>query len=117
VTTDEFGHLRLGGIGALLAERIRVDMGCDARAVALGHPQRGGPPGAVDRIMGHLFGSAAAEACVARAFGQMVVSRGVTPACEIALAPMNEVLAQQSRVDLARHYDVDRYFVRRVVMQ
>ena len=37
---DAFGHARLGGIGTLLAERIRRDTPCDARAVIIGHAQR-----------------------------------------------------------------------------
>src|SRR5690348_10126596 len=48
---DAFGHARLGGIGAWLAEQIRQKTKWDSRAVALGHPQRGGAPSAVDRIM------------------------------------------------------------------
>ena len=56
---DAFGHARLGGIGAWLAEQIRKETQWDSRAVALGHPQRGGAPSTVDRIMGHLFGTAA----------------------------------------------------------
>src|SRR2546423_1036373 len=61
---DAFGHARLGGIGAWLSEQIRVKTSWDSRAVALGHPQRGGTPSPIDRIMGHLFGSAAVEACI-----------------------------------------------------
>jgi 6-phosphofructokinase len=59
---DEFGHARLGGIGAWLAEKIRNETDHDARSVALGHPQRGGPPSPVDRHMGWLYGLAAVEA-------------------------------------------------------
>ena len=115
--TDDFGHLRVGGIGALLAERIRSDTENDARAVALGHPQRGGerlPP--VDRIMGHLFGSAAIEACIARRFGTMVAAHGVVPMCSISLVSIAEAIATRSAVDIARYYDTDRYFARRSVL-
>src|SRR5262249_47926409 len=88
--TDEFGHVRLGGVGAWLAERIRDETVHDARAVALGHPQRGGPPSPTDRHMGWLFGVAAVEAVVPRAWGKMVSARGLAPACAfslVALAP------------------------------
>src|SRR5262245_36959058 len=74
---DDFGHARLGGVGAWLAERIRRDTHWDARAVALGHPQRGGPPSTTDRLMGHLFGTAAVEAALRGAFGTMVSARGI----------------------------------------
>jgi 6-phosphofructokinase 1 len=113
---DAFGHARLGGIGALLAERLRADTGHDARAVALGHPQRGGPPSAVDKIMGLLFGTAAAEACLQGAFGQMVCSRGIAPACDIGLVPIADAIATRHLVDVARYYDTDRYFAKRRVL-
>src|SRR5262249_41473236 len=38
---DAFGHARLGGVGAWLAEKIRERTRWESRAVALGHPQRG----------------------------------------------------------------------------
>lgn len=106
---DAFGHARLGGIGDWLAEQIRQKTSWDARSVALGHPQRGGPPSPVDRIMGHLFGVAAVEACVRGAFGQMVSARGVAPACQIGLVPLDEATRALNLVDVARHYDMERY--------
>src|ERR1051325_8887806 len=45
---DAFGHVRLGGIGEVLARRIAAETHYEARAVVLGHPQRGGPPGPID---------------------------------------------------------------------
>src|ERR1044071_8640438 len=56
---DNFGHVRLGGIGEVLARRIGAETHYEARAVVLGHPQRGGPPSAIDRIMGMMFGASA----------------------------------------------------------
>src|SRR2546429_4150553 len=52
---DAFGHARLGGIAEVLARRIMSETPYDARSVIIGHPQRGGPPSPVDRIMGLLF--------------------------------------------------------------
>src|SRR6266436_1392719 len=59
---DAFGHARLGGIGEVLSRKIDSATPYESRAVILGHPQRGGPPSAIDRIMGVLFGARAAEA-------------------------------------------------------
>jgi 6-phosphofructokinase 1 len=106
---DAFGHARLGGIGAWLADQIRAKTEWDSRAVALGHPQRGGVPSPVDRIMGHLFGTAAVEACVRGEWGKMVSSRGVAPACEIGLQPLESATSGLNLVDVARHYNVERY--------
>src|SRR5512133_2610376 len=41
---DEFGHVRLGGIGTILAREIEHRTGFETRAVVLGHTQRGGTP-------------------------------------------------------------------------
>ena len=45
---DAFGHVRLGGIGDRLAREIEPRTGSEARAVVLGHIQRGGTPTAFD---------------------------------------------------------------------
>src|ERR687889_1724645 len=82
---DAFGHARLGGIGEVLAPRIRAQTPYDPRAAALAHPQRGGAPSPVDRVMGMMFGARAAEAVAARHFGRMVSARGVAPACDLSL--------------------------------
>jgi ATP-dependent phosphofructokinase / diphosphate-dependent phosphofructokinase len=106
---DAFGHVRLGGIGAWLAEQIRVKTKWDSRAVALGHPQRGGAPSSVDRIMGHLFGTAAVEACMQGQWGKMVSAKGVAPACEIGLVPLDDATKALNLVNVAKHYDLERY--------
>jgi 6-phosphofructokinase 1 len=113
---DAFGHARLGGIGAWLAEQIRARTTWDSRAVALGHPQRGGVPSPIDRIMGHLFGTAAVEACVAGKWGQMVSARGVAPACQIGLVALDEATKGLNLVDVQRHYNVERYQAARHVL-
>src|SRR5215470_11173636 len=113
---DDFGHVRLGGVGAWLAERLRADTSWDARAVALGHPQRGGPPSTTDRLMGHLFGTAAVEAATRGAWGQMVSARGIAPACDISLVPLAEAVKTLNLVDVARFYDTERYNVKRTVL-
>src|SRR5262245_37447077 len=63
---DAFGHVRLGGVGDVLARRIASETPYESRAVVLGHPQRGGAPSPIDRIMGLLFGARAAEAVAAK---------------------------------------------------
>jgi 6-phosphofructokinase 1 len=113
---DDFGHTRLGGIGGWLAEKIRNESNHDARSVALGHPQRGGPPSPVDRHMGWLYGVAAVEAVLRRAFGKMVSARGLAPACDISLVDLAAAVAKLNLVDVARYYDTERYAPRRAVL-
>ena len=73
---DEFGHVRLGGIGETLAGEIKERTGIDTRHVVLGHLQRGGTPTAYDRILSTRYGLRAAEAVKNGEWGKMVALRG-----------------------------------------
>jgi 6-phosphofructokinase 1 len=113
---DTFGHVRLGGIGDVLAQRIASETPYESRAVVLGHPQRGGPPSAIDRIMGLLFGARAAEAVAENKFGKMVSARGIAPACELSLVDISIALGKLSLVDVDRDYDINRYHLKNIGM-
>jgi len=113
---DSFGHVRLGGIGEVMARRIQSETPYEARAVMLGHPQRGGSPSPVDRIMGLIFGARAAEAVAAGDFGKMVSARGVAPACDISLVNISSVIGTINTVDVDRYYDADRYHFKHIGM-
>jgi phosphofructokinase-like protein len=69
---DEYGHIRLGGIGNTVATEIQQRTGFDTRVTILGHVQRGGTPTAYDRVLSTRFGVAAVEAVHDHAWGQMV---------------------------------------------
>src|SRR6476660_2416489 len=73
---DSFGHVRLGGIGERLASEIEQRTGKEARAVVLGHVQRGGTPTAFDRWLATRFGLQAIDAVADGDFGKMVALRG-----------------------------------------
>ena len=113
---DAFGHARLGGVGEVLARRIASETPYEARSVMLGHPQRGGPPSPVDRVMGLLFGARAAEAVADKNFGMMISARGIAPACELSLVQISEVLGKINTVDVERHYDTERYHLKGIGM-
>jgi 6-phosphofructokinase len=113
---DAFGHARLGGIGEVLAQKISSGTPYESRAVMLGHPQRGGPPSAIDRIMGLLFGARAAEAVAANEFGKMISARGVAPACDLSLIDISEIAGKIQTVDVERYYDTDRYHLKNIGM-
>ncbi|HEY6739529.1 MAG TPA: 6-phosphofructokinase [Actinopolymorphaceae bacterium] len=72
---DAFGHVRLGGIGDTIAKELEKRTGKEARAVVLGHTQRGGTPTAFDRWLATRFGLHAIEAVHDGAFGTMVALR------------------------------------------
>ena len=74
--TDEFGHVRLGGVGKILSEEIERRIDWESRHVVLGHLQRGGRPSAYDRILTTRFGVAAARAVSDGLSGVMIALRG-----------------------------------------
>ena len=113
---DPFGHVRLGGIGEVLARKIASETPYEARAVMLGHPQRGGPPSPIDRIMGLLFGARAADAVANGQFGTMVSARGVAPACDLSLVDISAVSGKLNLVDVERYYDTERYHLKEIGM-
>ncbi|HEV8428034.1 MAG TPA: ATP-dependent 6-phosphofructokinase [Pyrinomonadaceae bacterium] len=113
---DAFGHVRLGGIGEVLAKRIAAETPYEARAVVLGHPQRGGSPSPIDRIMGMMFGARAAEAVAENRFATMVSARGVAPACELSLVDLTTVQSGLNLVDVEKYYDTDRYHLKGIGM-
>jgi len=68
---DEFGHVRLGGIGHFLGREIEERTGFETRVTVLGHVQRGGSPTAHDRILATLFGVRAHDLVREGKFGMM----------------------------------------------
>lgn len=73
---DDFGHVKLGGIGDLVGKIVEERTGIETRVVTLGHLQRGGPPSAYDRVLGTRLGVHAARLALEGKFGRMVALRG-----------------------------------------
>jgi 6-phosphofructokinase 1 len=73
---DEFGHVRLGGIGEILGQEIEKRTGYETRVSVLGHIQRGGTPTAFDRVLGTRFGVKAVELVKAKKFARMAALSG-----------------------------------------
>jgi 6-phosphofructokinase 1 len=103
---DEYGHVRLGGIGQLVAQEIGQRTGFETRPVLLGHVQRGGTPTAYDRVLSTRFGVAAIDAVHRRAWGHMVALR----ADKIVDTPLSEVVGRTRPVDLSLFDDVAQIF-------
>jgi len=102
---DQFGHIRLGGIGALLASEVEARTGYETRVTVLGHLQRGGSPTVFDRVLATRYGVAAVEAVEAGQFGTMVAVRGT----KIVSVRLEEALTGTSRLDLEL-YSLSRLF-------
>lgn len=73
---DEFGHIRLGGIGEILGKEIERITGYETRVSVLGHIQRGGSPSAFDRILATRFGIKAVQLIKQKKMGRMVALSG-----------------------------------------
>lgn len=92
---DEFGHVKLGGIGQLVANAVEQATSYETRVTVLGHLQRGGTPTAFDRVLGTRFGIAAIDLVHAGDFGKMVSLQGN----EIVAIPLAEAVDQLKVVD------------------
>jgi 6-phosphofructokinase 1 len=104
-TTDEFGHVRLGGIGAALAQEIEERTGYETRYTALGHVQRGGSPTARDRVLATRYGLKAADLVHDGRYGSMAALRGD----EIVEVPLAEAVAERKTVPPG-WYEIGRAF-------
>ncbi len=103
---DAFGHVRLGGIGDRLAQEIESRTGKEARAVVLGHIQRGGTPTAFDRWLATRFGLQAVDAVAEGDFGTMMALRGT----QIIRVPLLEGTGELKLVSPAEYAEAQVFF-------
>lgn len=102
---DEFGHIRLGGVGYFIGKEIEKSIKTETRVVVLGHLQRGGTPTAFDRILSTRFGIAAIDLVHEGKFGRMVALRGN----KIESVLLKDVTGKRKTVDLEL-YDIASVF-------
>jgi phosphofructokinase-like protein len=102
---DAFGHIRLGGVGAELAQDIEERTGYETRVTVLGHVQRGGSPTPRDRVLATRYGLKAADLVHERKFGRMAALHG-DAIVDVALA---DAVAEPKRVP-REWYEVARPF-------
>ena len=93
VREDSPDPIRLGGVGAVIADKLESLVGSEARATTLGHIQRGGTPTAHDRVLSSRYGYAAVELCMKGDFGKMVTLQGDT----IGAVSLEEVIGRETK--------------------
>jgi 6-phosphofructokinase 1 len=103
--SDQFGHVRFGGVGEVLAREIEERTGYETRVTVLGHVQRGGTPTPRDRVLATRYGLKAAELVLEGRFGRMAALHG-DAVVDVSLA---EATAELKRVP-REWYDVARAF-------
>ncbi|NRQ35849.1 6-phosphofructokinase [Nonomuraea sp. NN258] len=103
---DAFGHVRLGGIGEVLAKEIEKRTGKEARTTVLGHIQRGGTPTAYDRVLATRFGLQAIDAVHEGDHGKMVALRGT----DMVRVGLDEATAELKTVPVERYAEAEVFF-------
>ena len=93
IIEDSADSIRLGGIGAVVADQLEKLTGSEARATTLGHIQRGGTPTSRDRILSARYGYAAVELMMNGGYGRMVALQGD----KIVDVSLEDVIGQKTK--------------------
>ncbi|PKV84391.1 6-phosphofructokinase [Streptomyces sp. TLI_146] len=101
--TDIYGHERFAGVASQLSVELERRLNKEARAVILGHVQRGGTPTAYDRVLATRFGWHAVEAVHRREFGMLTALRGT----DITMVPLAEATATLKTVPAERYAEAE----------
>lgn len=102
---DSFGHVRLGGIGEILATEIEKRTQFETRVTVLGHVQRGGTPSAFDRFLATRFGVKAMDLVLSGKFGYMASLHGT----DVIEEPIEKAVGTLKTVDM-KLYELAKTF-------
>lgn len=108
---DMFGHQKLGGIGNVIADKIKALSGkynngkpLNTISQQLGYLVRGGDPDAIDSIVPMAYGNLALDLIMKGIHGRLVVLKNG----RYDNAPIDVVVSQRKVVDIRKHYNTDR---------
>lgn len=102
---DAYGHRKLGGIGAIVADQIKRRTGIDTMFQQLAYLMRSGPPDSLDRMVAMSFGHLAMQLIRCGETGKMVALH----AGKYTALPVEMVLAGVKRVDMPAYYNLETY--------
>jgi 6-phosphofructokinase len=109
--TDAFGHKKLGGIGDLVAERLKelspkYNNGKTIECITqkLGYLVRGGDPDAIDSIVPMAYGNLALDLVLGNMHGRLVVLKNG----RYDNIPIDAVTATKKIVNVKEHYNTER---------
>jgi ATP-dependent phosphofructokinase / diphosphate-dependent phosphofructokinase len=110
-TTDAFGHKKLGGIGDLVAEKLKelspkYNHGKPIECITqkLGYLVRGGDPDAIDSIVPMAYGNLALDLVLGNMHGRLVVLKNG----RYDNIPIDTITATKKVVNVKEHYNTDR---------
>lgn len=108
---DAFGHAKLGGIGGIVSEEIKIlspkyNNGKIVNVInqSLGYLVRGGDPDAIDSIVPMAYGNLALDLILSGIHGRLVVLRNG----RYDNAPLEVVTSSSKFVDVKKHYNTER---------
>ncbi len=111
MTRDAYGHAKLGGIGDLVAAKLkelspRYNNGQTVECVTqrLGYMVRGGDPDAIDSIVPMAYGNLALDLILKGIHGRLVVLKNG----RYDNVPIEVVIRSKKVVDVERHYNTER---------
>lgn len=102
---DDYGHRKLGGIGAYTGELLRERLGRPVLYQQVAYLMRSGVPDSLDVMVATNYGVAAADLALEGAHGRMVALRSGT----YTHVPISVTAEGVKRVDVDELYDVDAY--------
>ena len=109
---DAYGHAKLGGIGDVVSAHLRdlsakYNGGKKVEVInqKLGYLVRGGDPDAIDSIVPMAYGNLALDLILKGIHGRLVVLKNG----RYDNVPLDVVTASKKVVDVAEHYNTDRY--------
>ena len=108
---DAYGHMKLGGIGTLVSDKIKEFSGqfnngktINVINQQLGYLVRGGDPDAIDSIVPMAYGNLALDLILKGIHGRLVVLRNG----RYDNAPIDVVTSSHKYVDVKKHYNTER---------
>jgi 6-phosphofructokinase len=111
-STDAYGHAKLGGIGDLVASRIKElsakhNNGKTINTIdqKLGYMVRGGDPDAIDSVVPMAFGNLALDLLLKNIHGRLVVLKNG----RYDNMPLDVVTGTKKVVNVDHFYDIERY--------
>lgn len=102
---DAFGHRKLGGIGAQVAEALNERLGRDTLYQQVAYLMRSGAPDSLDLMVASNYAVTAADLAMEGAQGRMVALRSGT----YTHVPISVISEGVKRVDVDELYDSDSY--------
>jgi 6-phosphofructokinase 1 len=109
--TDAYGHMKLGGIGDVVSEKIKelspkYNNGITVNTInqKLGYMVRGGDPDAIDSIVPMAYGNLALDLILQGIHGRIVVLKNG----RYDNLPIEVVTSTKKLVDIKKHYNTDR---------